>query len=78
MGQAVLSERVTPYKDDGVVYIICGLPSGAKGNRVNIPDPDTEIVPLPQFALVSSGTSAVTQTNSETSAGVPGRVLSSL
>ena len=21
MGQAVLSERVTPYKDDGVVYV---------------------------------------------------------
>ena len=40
MGQAVLSERVTPYKDDGV--FLCersDLPSGAKGNRVNIPDP---------------------------------------
>ena len=40
MGQAVLSERVTPYKDDGVVLKrTSGLPSGAKGNRVNIPDP---------------------------------------
>ncbi len=45
-------------------------PSRAKGNRVNIPDPAMEIG--------LSGSSAVTQSNSETSAKVLGRVLFSL
>ena len=45
-------------------------PPGAKGNRVNIHDPACGDVP--------SGIKAVTQTNSETTAGVPGRVLFSL
>ena len=39
MGQAVLSDRVTPYPEEGVYLYVSRKPSGAKGNRVNIPDP---------------------------------------
>jgi hypothetical protein len=46
-------------------------PPGAKGKRVNIPDPVCGNVPVKRD-------DAVTQTNSETTAGVPGRVLFSL
>ena len=54
MGQAILSELVTQYAEEGVIaclvilvhvfdskcmYSLFVQPSGAKGNRVNIPDP---------------------------------------
>ena len=67
MGQAVLSDLVTQLLD-GDVYC-CNSPE-AKGKRVKIPVPATEIG--------ASAPSAVTQTNWETSAEVPGRVLFSL
>ena len=72
MGQSALRDRRTPFRERGIerdVWQIRPLLL-SKGNRVNIPDPDTEIDP--------QGSSAVTQTNSETTAGVLGRVLSSL
>ena len=46
-------------------------PSEAKGNLVNIPEPDLGNVTV-------KGDEAVTQTSSETMAEIPGRVLFSL
>jgi hypothetical protein len=77
MGQAVLSDLVTQYKDGGdyvnalLVFVNgCSSPLERKGIGLTFPTLPTEIG--------LSGPSAVTQTNSETSARVPGRVLFSL
>ena len=68
MGQPVLSDLVTQLLDGGV--FLHGNPSEAKGKQVNIPVLAMEIGP--------SGSSPVTETSMETSAGVPGRVIFSL
>ena len=91
MGQAVLSDPVTRYRVVGCLTLIfvcmcvCGgSPSERKGIGLIFPTLPTEmggigdVVPnfIGHYKLVSS--SAVTQTNSETLARVPGRVIFSL
>ena len=68
MGQPVLSYLVNQYHMR-VILLLC-KPAIAKGNQVNIPELAMEIG--------ASASSAVTQSSTETSAEVLGRVIFSL
>ena len=72
MGQSVLRDRKTPFRNGGNVVLQpkCMPVSYRKGIGLIFPNLATEIGP--------SGSSAATQKTQETSAGAPGRVLFSL
>jgi hypothetical protein len=72
MGQSVLRDRRNPFRTTQIFneFNSRSVPMTRKGIGLIFPNLDTEIV--------SSDTSAVTQTNSETSAGALGRVVFSL
>ena len=70
MGQSALSDRTIPF-GNGAMWLAAFVPvSYRKGIGLIFPNPDAE--------RAASAPSAVTQVNTETSAGVPERVLFSL
>ncbi len=84
MGQSALRDRRTPFRSRDnaergdaaavavAVVVAVVVPVYRKGIGLIFPNPDTE------RGLAFAGPSAATQTNSETLAGVPGRVVFSL
>src|ERR1700742_3843669 len=70
MGQSALRNRRNPFKKSQIILKTDTVKIIRKGIGLIFPNSDTEIAP--------SGASAVTQTNSETSALALGRVVFSL